>query len=450
VKPKALQLAIAVLALGAAPAHAATADVIVTPGGGYRDPTPDVTARYQAGGGEANRLTVSGDAGAVEFHDDGAAIVAGSGCGAVDEHTVRCTFSPSYGNDHVSVALGPGDDELLPARPQAWLEVDGGPGDDRLAGGDYLSGGAGDDVLTGGAGNDNFDGGAGTDRLTGGDGNDFLDGDGDEQPGSDVIDGGGGTDTVSYSQRAVGVSVDLAAGRGGGPGETDSITAVENVNGGDGPDVIRGNAGPNELTGHGSSDTDSGANRIYGLGGDDQISGWTGDDLLSGGDGNDYLEGYGGDDRYDGAAGDDTVDVGGELITEGSPARVACGAGTDSVGLPTSETTIARDCETANTDWFAVSIAPLYAASPALALQVPATPIFGAPCRAAGALDRRGAQVARTASFKTRRGHSYKARFAPRSRAARVRGSVEVRLYATDTCAGGAKPKAFGGFIVRR
>lgn len=115
-----------------------------------------------------------------------------------------------------------------------------------------------DDDLTGSANGNTINGGAGNDRLEGG-------------AGADVLDGGAGIDTVGYSA-AVGVTVTLGAGGAqtigkGGDAEGDKIANFENLDGGDGDDVLTGNAGNNVI--HGGS----------------------GDDVIDGGLGNDTLEG---------------------------------------------------------------------------------------------------------------------------------------------------------------
>jgi Ca2+-binding RTX toxin-like protein len=146
-------------------------------------------------------------------------------------------------------------------------------------------------------GDDVLDGGAGDDTLSGGAGNDILDG----GSGADVIDGGEGTDTADYSGADGTVIASLATGFAAkdGQGAIDSLTAVENLTGGDASDILSGDAGDNTLTG--------------GLG----------DDILSGGHGNDTLSGGGGSDTA-GFVGDDAVVV--DLV-----AGTATGQGDDTL-----------------------------------------------------------------------------------------------------------------------
>lgn len=145
-------------------------------------------------------------------------------------------------------------------------------------------GGGGDDTLTAGSapatlkglgGNDTLIGGAGNDMLLAGEGDDVLDGRG----GADGLYGESDTDTIDYGSRSTGVSIDLAAGAGGEPGEGDRLDGIENAVGGSGPDVIVG----------------AGAvfNTIQAGAGDDEIRVRDGDaltDQVDCGDGNDRTD----------------------------------------------------------------------------------------------------------------------------------------------------------------
>ena len=114
---------------------------------------------------------------------------------------------------------------LRPDGSSTGMTIDGGAGDDWLAGGrlddtvrggagadsinglggdDLLEGGDGDDSIAGGVGNDRLDGGAGNDILTGGDGNDRLQGGAGNdtlhgEEGDDVLLGGAGLDNAYFS-----------------------------------------------------------------------------------------------------------------------------------------------------------------------------------------------------------------------------------------------------------
>lgn len=167
-------------------------------------------------------------------------------------------------------------------------------------GNDTLSGGGGKDKLDGGDGNDALTGGSGNDRLTGGDGDDtMLGGDGDDQifakSGNDDVDGGKGDDTLFLSGNfadativadgtgfkittATGsVTVDnvelfkfadktVTASKLLGDGETFTLTtAIDNVVGTSGADLILGSV-------------DGGVTQTFNNG-----------DNINGGDGNDVL-----------------------------------------------------------------------------------------------------------------------------------------------------------------
>jgi Ca2+-binding RTX toxin-like protein len=150
-------LTITALFLVLLPAAAQAADVRV-----HDEPRK---IRYEAGAGEANRLTVSRDGNRVVFVDLGATLNAHNGCVSVSASEVRCDLpTDAY---RVQVDTGDGDDELTSAT-------------DLVA---NMEGGIGNDVLTGGAGPDDLDGEEGDDRLIGGDG-------------ADVLDGGAGNDSL--------------------------------------------------------------------------------------------------------------------------------------------------------------------------------------------------------------------------------------------------------------
>lgn len=151
----------------------------------------------------------------------------------------------------------------------------------------------GNDIVYGFGGNDALDGGVGDDWLQGG-------------AGSDAIDGGTGSDTADYSDNTTGIFLQLArfstdtSGNGtvqeydanGAVVSTDTLTSIENVNGGSGNDRLFGNYAFNIL--HGGDGRDyigggGGSDRIYGDGGDDLLTPGSGDTYIDGGTGNDTL-----------------------------------------------------------------------------------------------------------------------------------------------------------------
>jgi hypothetical protein len=98
---------------------------------------------------------------------------------------------------------------------------------------------------------------------------------------------------VYYGDSTVGVSVNLATGRGYlGSAEGDELISIENVFGSLHNDTIIGNDANNE---------------IYGLTGNDVLKGGGGADGLAGDDGDDILKGGGGADYLEGGYGDDTA-----------------------------------------------------------------------------------------------------------------------------------------------
>ena len=224
---------------------------------------------------------------------------------------------------------------------------DGLGGTDTLIDIDQVYGGAGNDTLIGGAGRDKIDGG----------------------PGSDTIDGGSGSDTVRYRQSTAGVIVNLGAssitinpadsvtGMTGtkvvaagsaddGMSGIDTLINIENVDGSDYNDYLRGgdvigtrsflngDGGSNILVGgsgvgiatyNGSAVSQGGitASLVANssgvvtvqnkFGGTDTLinirglSGTHANDLLTGDAGDNQLRGNGGSDTLDGGAGNDWV-----------------------------------------------------------------------------------------------------------------------------------------------
>jgi len=126
--------------------------------------------------------------------------------------------------------------------------------------------------------------------------------------GADQLDGGTGIDTAFYGDSTVGVSVNLATGRGfGGSAEGDTLVSIENLWGSEHNDTLTGNDGANELYGLNGNDV------LKGGGGADGHAGGDGDDVLKGGGGADYLEGGPGSDTADYSTSDSTL-VGGNSL----------------------------------------------------------------------------------------------------------------------------------------
>jgi Ca2+-binding RTX toxin-like protein len=247
---------------------------------------------FSAVAGERNQVLISPIAdpdSLFEFviRDGGAVITPGTGCAAVDQHTVRCRgqLLPYPGSlGEVVARLGDGDDELRVSElPSSDLPptviANGGAGNDELVGGSgwdpfgRLDGGPGDDQVRGADGGDDLRGGGGRDQLYGLGGDDRLsDGDRDRRagkggPGRDLLDGGAGDDTVSYDQRTASVAVNIGDDQpDGGRGEGDRLTSIESITGGRGNDRLLGDRQPNTIDGGGGRD------RINGRGGDDMLA----------------------------------------------------------------------------------------------------------------------------------------------------------------------------------
>jgi Ca2+-binding RTX toxin-like protein len=193
----------------------------------------------------------------------------------------------------INIDAGDGNDSVSLQRSDGTRAVPigasilGGNGDDSITGGagaDSIFGGNGNDQIFGMAGNDNLNGNIGDDTINGGDGNDLLNGAGNHfaiADGADVIRGGNGSDTVDYSERFHGVSVDLSVGgkaNDGEKGEGDDVgTDVENIFGGDAADLLIGNAASNLISGGGGNDT------ILGGAGHDKLIGGPGQDSTTSG-----------------------------------------------------------------------------------------------------------------------------------------------------------------------
>ena len=177
-----------------------------------------------------------------------------------------------------------------------------------LAGHDWIDGGLGNDVIHGQDGNDVIYGQAGEDRIYGGAGNDFISG----GSGDDYQNGGAGIDTIDYTHWNGGGTYNLATGLASFVGfYTEEIIDFENINTGDGADLITGTVDRNVIRSGAGNDTvygGSGDDFISGQDGNDVLYGQLGEDRIYGGAGNDFISGGSGDDYHNGGLGTDTID----------------------------------------------------------------------------------------------------------------------------------------------
>jgi Ca2+-binding RTX toxin-like protein len=336
------------------------------------------TVTYTAMPGERNIVTMTRVGGphlGVTIRDDGADIVAGAGCTAVDSHSVQCSQTPYLLNGvelqaspAVAIDAGDGDDSVKAVISYSDYDVSlfGGAGADLLTGGGLLRGGPGDDVLVSTSPEPDLvcdkacsnppptvlAGGLGNDVLRGGVGSDVLIGDGESESsadpggGNDVLDGGPGADIAVYGGRDAPVRVDLTGALpSGSAGENDRLAGIESVRGGRGPDVLLGGDQGDQLDGGAGDDT------LDGRGGDDDLIDGPGSDTLLGGAGNDQLSGGQVGDRLYGGPGNDTM-----FPPLGSSLRVAgvvhCGSGRDLVPMPQSQPLVG--CEQVRLDYLLV------------------------------------------------------------------------------------------------
>ena len=301
-------------------------------------PRPELRGySYTAAAGEINALNLTSLGRTLVVTDPNASITVATPqapCTQESPGEVVCPLpdEPALGVLALVVELGDQDDGATAdlRTDDAFLDLSGGPGDDRLASTGTLSstvrGGVGNDSLTGGdgfqsllgdAGIDQLDGGPGGDSLYGGSGTDHLDGGAgtdslDGGPEADVLSGGAGRDAVVYSGRKLtSVSLDGRA-NDGARGERDWVRRdVENaeINRG----RVVGNRQANSLrVGEGTAiggagdDGLAGSGKLHGGPGNDEISGSGRSTVAYGEAGNDRLVAFGGG-SYDGGSGDDRL-----------------------------------------------------------------------------------------------------------------------------------------------
>jgi Ca2+-binding RTX toxin-like protein len=191
-----------------------------------------------------------------------------------------------------------------------------------------------DDIYLGTSGNDILEVGdaADDDLIHAGDGDDII----KATNGDDFIDGGTGNDTMDYSTFNAGLSndiiVDLASGEvtiiDTPNNDKQRLYNIENVNTGDGDDVIHGSNVRNVIN-SGNNSVD-GIDEVHGLGGDDLIDGGAGNDNLYGDEGNDVLLGdTGNDNLYGGANNDELLGGAGKDVLNGNSGNDILTGGAD-------------------------------------------------------------------------------------------------------------------------
>ena len=289
--------------------------------------------------------------------DDDSVLISAFGFEEVRDGVTLIIGDAAGGNDSVqfepgsieSVEIIDGEETVVSEEVEFVIPtvVCGGPGDDKLSGGngvdrlggdgslvqvdgqwtcstgeaagdglDEIGGNGGGDVIWGHGEVDNLNGGSGDDEIDAGGGNDQANGDlgGDTidgGPGDDILKGGADADPLNFDIDPSTPVIDLPPSDfsddiiDGGIGD-DTIEGDwgdDIIDGGDGDDVIVGGFGNDTVDGGADQDT------IYGDDGDDPLSGGTGDDVIFGMRGDDTIDGGEGNDNLIGNEGDD--DIGG-------------------------------------------------------------------------------------------------------------------------------------------
>lgn len=294
-------------------------------------------------GGGADAVTVTGNVSQIQ--DDSGPADTSADRYVINSPAITGTLRPAGGNDYVETTA-PG------------LTVNGGLGDDTLIGPNTLTGGDGDDLLKptiatasvnggpgaldrvsyervpgardlkltagGGINVEGFPRVTGVEQVEGGNGNDVITGDG----GANQLFGGAGNDTIDG-----GGDVDVIDGGAG----ADTVGYTHDADGVT-VDLLARTGGPagavdSLLRSIEAVATGAGNDVVLGTdapesfalgGGDDQVDAGYGDDVVNGEDGNDLLRGGRGTDTLTGGDGEDTVTY--DERTSGEPVTVALGA----------------------------------------------------------------------------------------------------------------------------
>jgi Ca2+-binding RTX toxin-like protein len=214
-------------------------------------------------------------------------------------------FDGGPGNDSIDGGTGPVDVLEFFDPPGVVVDLAAGTstgqGSDTIANMDGVSGSPGNDTIYGDANANGLDGGDGNDTIHGRGGNDAVSGDagssfgndhlygdaGNDQlypgKGVDTLDGGADTDTASYADGSSGVTASLTGGTATGTQISDTLTAIESLDGSWSADTLTGEGGGNVLIGHGGNDT------LKGMGGNDVLDPGAGTNSADGGSGSDWV-----------------------------------------------------------------------------------------------------------------------------------------------------------------
>jgi hypothetical protein len=277
------------------PAHAAPLVATLTMSG---------EMHYEAALNQANRLTISKPSAGVYAFTDVVPITFstpdGSTCSYpyATQTTVHCVHAASF-LDIKTHDL----DDVIDNRTSSNMHAFGGDGNDVIKmGGHATSAAAGD--------------------ASGGEGDDIL----YSGPGDDWLFGGNGVDTVTFQGRQAKITATLLAPAGGGDpltDEEDVYGSIENLTGGGAADTLTGDANANVIDGGWYTTPclpfPSGLLTPTALQAPPPCTSYSGNDVLNGGGGPDTLRGRQGADTVNGGSGNDVLfgDAGLDILNGG-------------------------------------------------------------------------------------------------------------------------------------
>ncbi|MEU0556205.1 calcium-binding protein [Dactylosporangium sp. NPDC006015] len=281
---------------------------------------------YEAALNQANRLTVSNPSpGVVAFTDVYPITFStpdGSTCSYpyATQTTVHCVHAATFLDIKTSDL-----DDVIDNRTTSNVHASGGDGNDVIKMGGHAtpaaagdaSGGPGDDVIHSG-------------------------------PGDDWINGGTGSDTVTFQGRTAKITATLVSpAHGGDPltGEADVYQEIENLTGGGAADTLTGDGNANVIDGGWYTTPcqpfPSGGGLLVptAIQAPPPCTTYSGDDVINGGGGPDILRGRQGADTINGGTGNDTLygDAGFDSLNGGADSDI-CYPGAD--GATTSSCSI--------------------------------------------------------------------------------------------------------------